>query len=99
MQAVPTEVRRVQQTLPLELQEPGVGPGKGTLVEEQYALCSRTISVLAVIELLMSSTWVIFPLLFSMGIGLYSPPYDLAYSTGTCLSDQSSCLIIQNHSY
>ena len=50
MQAVPTEVRRVQQTLPLELQEPGVGPGKGTLVEEQYALCSRTISVLAVIE-------------------------------------------------
>lgn len=29
------EVRRVQQTLPLELQEPGVGPGKGTLVKEQ----------------------------------------------------------------
>lgn len=31
-------------------------------------------------DLLMSSTWIVFPLLFSMGIGLYSPPYDLAYS-------------------
>lgn len=41
------EVRRVHKPPPLE---PGVGPGKGTLVKEQYAVCSRRISVLAVIE-------------------------------------------------
>lgn len=44
------EVRRVHKPPPLELQEPGVGPGKGTLVKEQYAVCSHRISVLAVRE-------------------------------------------------